>query len=504
MALGPAPGPLTAQGAPPRGRQAVAAGRVRPLRRQPARRGAAAHRDEPEPPRIKKAWAETTAAAPRRHRDPLRPRGVHSARACRISASRPPTELGRPYLLYTSDFGGDPYSHIEKLFDRAVAAMAGLWRRMRRYKRCGATATRFHAWLGNHTVPTRYYVAGYPPRPVSCHQAVCRQAHDGGRAIRARCRPPSPSRLINTWDRCRCLTQTRSRGTSSMRTARDSTTRATSCCQVTRGRAGAKRARMPCAWLAGRSHSGNVQAEGRRHGSTGDAPTSTSRFTCAGLQKLAVDDATLLAFPEEFRRSPAFRRIEDEGEAAVEVRKQRGRSRPAGRSRHGRRRPRQPSGDRTVIDSARSSARQAEGARPQRCWSAPTETDAKERGASTRTRRTTTTAATRASARALRLRRRLLAARDRGRPRRSRRRRHLRTQAVRLVAGAALARAAHRGPRDPQGPAALARHPGRRVRARLRERGRRVPTGPPAPLGPNGTFMVYREIEQHVDGFDGT
>jgi Dyp-type peroxidase family len=29
----------------------------------------------------------------------------------------------------------------------------------------------------------------------------------------------------------------------------------------------------------------------------------------------------------------------------------------------------------------------------------------------------------------------------------------------------------------------------------------RLPTGPPAPLGPNGTFMVYRELAQDVDGF---
>jgi Dyp-type peroxidase family len=30
----------------------------------------------------------------------------------------------------------------------------------------------------------------------------------------------------------------------------------------------------------------------------------------------------------------------------------------------------------------------------------------------------------------------------------------------------------------------------------------RLPEGPPAPLGPNGTFMVYRKIEQHVKAFD--
>jgi Dyp-type peroxidase family len=30
----------------------------------------------------------------------------------------------------------------------------------------------------------------------------------------------------------------------------------------------------------------------------------------------------------------------------------------------------------------------------------------------------------------------------------------------------------------------------------------RSPDGPPAPLGPNGTFMVYREIDQHVDRFN--
>ena len=29
----------------------------------------------------------------------------------------------------------------------------------------------------------------------------------------------------------------------------------------------------------------------------------------------------------------------------------------------------------------------------------------------------------------------------------------------------------------------------------------RLPPGPPAPLGPNGTFMVYRELQQHVEDF---
>jgi Dyp-type peroxidase family len=29
-----------------------------------------------------------------------------------------------------------------------------------------------------------------------------------------------------------------------------------------------------------------------------------------------------------------------------------------------------------------------------------------------------------------------------------------------------------------------------------------LPDGPPAPLGPNGTFMVYRKLEQHVDVFN--
>jgi Dyp-type peroxidase family len=29
----------------------------------------------------------------------------------------------------------------------------------------------------------------------------------------------------------------------------------------------------------------------------------------------------------------------------------------------------------------------------------------------------------------------------------------------------------------------------------------RLPKGPPAPLGPNGTFMVYRELQQHVEAF---
>jgi hypothetical protein len=108
-----------------------------------------------------------------------------------------PDRLDGSYLLYTSDFGGNPYSHIERLFAKR-AAMVEIWKLCEGFTTTMSNQT-FHAWLDDHTIPTRYYVAGYPPRRVDEIDRYVVQRTD----VRADYKPddpPSPGRLIKTWD----------------------------------------------------------------------------------------------------------------------------------------------------------------------------------------------------------------------------------------------------------------------------------------------------------------
>ena len=58
---------------------------------------------------------------------------------------------------------------------------------------------RFHAWVNSRTVPTRYYVAGYPPRKVSEIEHYLRKrealSYTYGTDVH-----PSQTRLLAAWD----------------------------------------------------------------------------------------------------------------------------------------------------------------------------------------------------------------------------------------------------------------------------------------------------------------
>lgn len=77
-------------------------------------------------------------------------------------ADRLPTS----YLLFTSDYWGHQYDHIEALRTH----LSGTFGTLREMGSCGPAPddrVAFHAWADNHSLTTRYYVAGYPPRSVT-------------------------------------------------------------------------------------------------------------------------------------------------------------------------------------------------------------------------------------------------------------------------------------------------------------------------------------------------
>jgi hypothetical protein len=79
-----------------------------------------------------------------------------------------PDWLDTPYLLFSSDAWGHPYDHLESLRITVGGALGRMWGACDGYPGHGDKARgRFHAWVHSRTVPTRYYVAGYPPRRVS-------------------------------------------------------------------------------------------------------------------------------------------------------------------------------------------------------------------------------------------------------------------------------------------------------------------------------------------------
>jgi len=113
-------------------------------------------------------------ASRRRPLDGLNGTETHFARLSII----PPwlTDLGQPnpdrldtaYLLYTSDSWGQPYDHIETVRTKLGATADLMWGECDGYPGHDERAkARFHAWVNSHTLKTRYYVAGYPPRSVA-------------------------------------------------------------------------------------------------------------------------------------------------------------------------------------------------------------------------------------------------------------------------------------------------------------------------------------------------
>ncbi len=78
-----------------------------------------------------------------------------------------PDLLDTPYLLFSSDAWGHPYDHLESLRVNIGGMLDQIWGECDRYPGHGDDVrARFHAWVNSRTLPTRYYVAGYPPRRV--------------------------------------------------------------------------------------------------------------------------------------------------------------------------------------------------------------------------------------------------------------------------------------------------------------------------------------------------
>jgi hypothetical protein len=79
-----------------------------------------------------------------------------------------PDMLDTPYLLFSSDAWGHPYEHLESLRVNIGGTLDRIWGSCHGYPGHGdEVRARFHAWVNSRTLPTRYYVAGYPPRCVS-------------------------------------------------------------------------------------------------------------------------------------------------------------------------------------------------------------------------------------------------------------------------------------------------------------------------------------------------
>jgi hypothetical protein len=113
------------------------------------------------------------------------------------TGQREPDRLGRDYLLYTADVNGDSFHHIEELRRRPRLANA-IWGDCANYPRTG-NAERFHAWFMNHSLRTRYYVAGYPPRTVPQVRQLIKQRRRVREAYESTLHPHDYT-LLTAWD----------------------------------------------------------------------------------------------------------------------------------------------------------------------------------------------------------------------------------------------------------------------------------------------------------------
>lgn len=74
--------------------------------------------------------------------------------------------LETPYLLFSCDAWGTAYDQIEAIRTKLGDTADLIWGRCSGYPP-DRNREAFHAWVDSHTLPIRYYVAGYPPRSVT-------------------------------------------------------------------------------------------------------------------------------------------------------------------------------------------------------------------------------------------------------------------------------------------------------------------------------------------------
>jgi hypothetical protein len=113
------------------------------------------------------------------------------------TGQREPDRLDSDYLLYTADVNGDSLHHIEELRRRPRLADA-IWGHCVNYPRTGHAET-FYAWFMNHSLSTRYYVAGYPPRTVPEVQQLIKQRSRVREAYESTLHPRDYT-LLTSWD----------------------------------------------------------------------------------------------------------------------------------------------------------------------------------------------------------------------------------------------------------------------------------------------------------------
>jgi hypothetical protein len=75
-----------------------------------------------------------------------------------------PDDLGRPYLLYTSNHCGSAREHIGRLRSELGPVADEIWEHCPGYP--GHDADGFDDWAERHRIGTRYFVAGYAPHEV--------------------------------------------------------------------------------------------------------------------------------------------------------------------------------------------------------------------------------------------------------------------------------------------------------------------------------------------------
>ena len=74
--------------------------------------------------------------------------------------------LETPYLLFSCDAWGTAYDQIEAIRTKLGATADLIWGQCSGYP-SDRNPEAFHAWVDSHTLPIRYFVAGYPPRSVT-------------------------------------------------------------------------------------------------------------------------------------------------------------------------------------------------------------------------------------------------------------------------------------------------------------------------------------------------
>jgi len=109
-----------------------------------------------------------------------------------------PDILETSYLLFTSDAWGQSYDQIEAIRTRLGGIADQLWGGCDGYDGHRDRA-RFHAWVNGHSLPTRYYVAGYPPRTVSEIKLSLKERAQVADSYVAEPHPPA-SRLLAALD----------------------------------------------------------------------------------------------------------------------------------------------------------------------------------------------------------------------------------------------------------------------------------------------------------------